>query len=174
MSNFDLFILLVIALPAFFGFRKGFLRSVFSLAGFVAGLLAATKYSEELSGYLSFIRADERILTVFSFVFILIIVYSSLTYLAGKISDINVMTKSIDRLAGAAFGAFKGLIMASLILIVLSKTFSVVSEDTVKTSKLYPMIVNIAPDTYNFLLAFIPGAKTFYEEFEKSVNTMIK
>ncbi|MBX7041577.1 MAG: CvpA family protein [Ignavibacteria bacterium] len=174
MNNLDLIITLLIAVPAFFGFRKGFLRAVFSLAGFVTGLVLATKYSSELSGYIQFIRADERILTLAAFLSIMIITYSILTYIAGKISDINFLTKTTDRIAGALFGAFKGVIIASLVLIVTTKTFALVSAESVKASKLCGLVINAAPDTYNFIQNFIPGAKNFYEEFEKSVNSIIK
>lgn len=174
MNNLDIIITLIIALPAFFGFRKGFLKSVFSLAGFIAGLILATKYSTELSIYLNFLKIDERILTIASFIMIMVSVYWILSYIAGKISGINTVTKTFDRIAGMIFGAFKGVIIASLLLIVSTKTFSVVGSESVKASRLHPLLIDAAPNIYNFFQTAFPGAKSFYEEFEKSVNSIVK
>jgi len=174
LNNLDIVITLLIALPAFFGFRRGFLKSIFSLAGFIAGLILATKYSSELSAYLSFLKIDERIVTIASFIMIMISVYSILSYVAGKISGINTVTKLADRFAGMLFGTFKGVIIVSLLLIVNTKTFSLIGDETVKASRLYPLLINAAPDTYNFFQLAFPGAKTFYQEFEKSVNSIVK
>jgi membrane protein required for colicin V production len=174
LNNLDIIITLIIALPAFFGFRKGFLKSIFSLAGFIVGLILATKYSTELSIYLNFLKIDERILTIASFIMIMVSVYWILSYIAGKISGINTVTKTFDRIAGMIFGAFKGVIIASLLLIVSTKTFSVVGSESVKASRLHPLLIDAAPNIYNFFQMAFPGAKSFYEEFEKSVNSIVK
>lgn len=174
MNNLDIIITILIALPAFFGFRKGFLKSIFSLAGFIAGLILATKYSIELSAYLNFLKIDERVVTIASFILIMVGVYWILSYFAGKLSGINTVTKIFDRIAGMIFGAFKGVIIVSLILIVSTKTFSFIGNESVKSSRLYPLLIDAAPNIYNSLQMVFPGAKTFYEEFEKSVNSIVK
>lgn len=174
MNTLDLIIAVLIAVPAFFGFRKGFLRSVFSLAGFIAGLILATKYSAELSARLSFVRIDERATLIASFIMILIFVYVVSNFIASKLAGINSFTKGTDKIAGAAFGAFKGVIFTSLLLLASTKAFSVVSEQTLTSSVLYPFVIDAAPKVYNAVMNFVPGAKTFYEEMSKTASNLTK
>ena len=174
LNKLDLAISIIVTIPAVLGLRKGFLRSVFSLFGIIAGLLLATRYTSPLSDYFRFLNIDERVITIASFILIMAAVYSTLSFFAGKISDINLMTRTTDKLAGLAFGAVKGAIFVSLLLIASTKTFPLISADTLESSKLYPLLVNAAPDIYNFFSAIIPGANNFYDEFRKSVNTIIE
>ncbi len=174
LNKLDLAISLIITIPAIFGLRKGFLRSVFSLLGIIAGLILATRYTSELSEYFKFLKADERIVTIGTFILIMVAVYSILSYFAGKISDFNFMTKTIDRTAGLIFGAFKGAIYASLILIGLTKSFSLIGNETIESSKLYSLTIDLAPEVYNLFAAVIPGAQGFYDEFQNSVNSILK
>ena len=98
-----------------------------------------------------------------SFAIILIIVYIAGVYIASRLSKINKVTKTIDKLFGTLFGILKGLIVVSLILIFL-KSFNFISEDTVKASVLYPYVYDTAPKTYNAITDIVPISKKSFED----------
>lgn len=167
MNTIDIIILLIACIPALFGLKNGFLKSIFSLAGILTGFFLATKYYDKAEVYLSFLGIDRKILSVISFTCILLITYLIFVYFSKKISGLNSFTKTLDKILGAALGLFKGLILASLFLLVTTVTFSLFSKQDIEKSKLYSGIVNIAPDTYNLIMKFFPDAKNFYEEIKK-------
>jgi membrane protein required for colicin V production len=143
--------------------RYGFLRSVFSLLSIILGLYLATKFQTGFALLLHKVIKDEKILYVVSFAIILIIVYIAGVYIASRLSKINKVTKTIDKLFGTLFGILKGLIVVSLILIFL-KSFNFISEDTVKASVLYPYVYDTAPKTYNAITDIVPISKKSFED----------
>ncbi len=165
MNTLDLIISFVIIVPALLGLQKGFLRSIFSLIGIVAGFILATSYNELLTGYISFLKLDPKILSLISFFIILISVNLILGYISQKISGFNFITKSFDRIFGLLFGMMKGIILASLFLLASTKLFSAFSKKTVDESVIYPHVVDAAPGIYDFLKVLLPGAGEFYNEF---------
>jgi len=122
---------------------------------------------------LGFIKIDAKILSLISFIVIIVFTYSILIYIANKISRFNVVTKTIDRILGAALGILKGLIIASLFLILTTNTFNFFSKEETASSKFYSSVVNVAPQIYNYIQSFFPDAKTFYEELNHLIFTAL-
>ncbi|MBS1517614.1 MAG: CvpA family protein [Bacteroidetes bacterium] len=165
MNTLDLIISFIVIIPALIGFQKGLLKSIFSLIGIVAGFLLATNYNELLTGYLSFLKFDPKILSLISFVLIFVSVNLLLGFISKKISGFNFITKTFDRIFGLLFGLLKGVIIASIFLLITTKLFSVFSDKTVKDSIVYPHTVDAAPGVYNFLKGIFPDGKDFYNQF---------
>lgn len=167
MNTLDVIILIIVTIPALLGLKNGFLKSIFSLAGIITGFFIATKYYDRSATLFSFIKMDEKLLYVISFIVILLITYLAFVYISKAISGINFITKTFDRIMGTAFGLLKGLILASLFLMITTKTFELFSKSNVEKSMFYSAVVNIAPDVYNYAMKFFPDAKNFYEEIKK-------
>lgn len=173
MNTLDIITAILVLIPTLLGIKNGLLRSLFSLAGIITGLFLATRYNDKIVSMLGFIKVDPKILSLISFIAIIIITYSVLIYIANKISGINIVTKTIDKVLGVALGFLKGLIIASLFLILTTNTFNFFSKEDIDRSKLYSSIVNVAPDIYNYIQKFFPGAKNFYEELNHLIYTGI-
>ncbi|HMQ68729.1 MAG TPA: CvpA family protein [Ignavibacteria bacterium] len=171
MNTLDIIILVLVLIPTLLGLRKGLLKSIFSLAGIITGLFLATKYYDKTGSYLAFLKADPKLISLISFILILVLSYFALTYIAGKISGINAVTKTFDKIAGVALGLLKGLIIASLFLLMTTNTFKIFDDNITKDSKFYSIVKDIAPDTYNLILKLFPNAKDFYEELNKKLFT---
>lgn len=169
MNTLDIIILILVLIPAFLGFKNGLLRSIFSLIGIVTGLFLAVRYNDILTSYLGFLKLETKLLSLISFIFIIIALYFTSIYLAGKISRINAVTKTFDRILGVILGISKGLIIVSLFLILTTNTFNLFGKDTVDKSKFYSSVVNIAPDVYNYIQKFFPNARDFYEELNNLI-----
>lgn len=164
MNKLDIIISVIILIPALLGLKNGLLRSIFSLAGIITGLYLATRYNDKLVSLLKFMKTDEKLLGIISFIFIILSVYFIFTYISGKLSGLNFITRTIDKISGTLLGIFKGLIIGSLFLIVSAGTFKMFTEKEIAESRLYTVTVNVAPDVYNYIIRLFPEAKSFYEE----------
>lgn len=169
MNTLDIIIAILVLIPALFGLKNGLLRSIFSLAGIILGLIFATRYNDKLASLFSFLKADPKILNLIAFIVIIVFTYSVLIYIANKISRFNLVTRTIDRILGVILGLLKGLIIASLFLILTTNTFNFFSKADVDRSKLYSSVVNIAPAVYDLVKGFFPDAKNFYEELNNLI-----
>ncbi|MEP7146305.1 MAG: CvpA family protein [bacterium] len=169
MNTLDIIILVLILIPAFLGLKNGLLRSVFSLLGIITGLFLATRFHDKAASVFSFLKLEPRLLGIITFIAIILLCYFIFVYLAGKISRFNVVTKTFDKLLGVILGILKGLIIASLFLILTTNTFNIFAKETIVSSRFYPVIVNIAPEVYNYVKQFFPNAKGFYEELNNLI-----
>ncbi|HMS33940.1 MAG TPA: CvpA family protein [Ignavibacteria bacterium] len=170
-NSIDLIVIILVLIPAGLGLKSGLLRSVFSLAGIITGLFLATRFNDKLISSLSFVKMDPKLLSLISFIGVIILCYFISVYIAGKISKLNAVTKTFDKIFGAIFGTAKGLIIASLFLIFTTNTFNLFAKDTISNSKFYLSVFNIAPDVYDYLMKFFPDAKGFYDELNKIIFT---
>jgi len=173
LNTLDIIIAILVLIPALLGLKNGFLRSIFSLSGIIAGLFLATKYNDKLVTSLGFIKMDSKILSLISFIAIIVFTYAIFIYIANKISRFNFATKTIDKIFGAGLGLLKGLIIASLFLLLTTNTFNFFSKEDTDSSKFYSSVVNIAPEIYNYIQRFFPGAKNFYEELNHLIFTAL-
>ncbi len=171
MDTLDIIISILVLIPALLGLKNGLLRSIFSLAGIITGLFIATRYNDSVTSFFSFLKFEPKVVSFISFIAIVLFIYFISVYAAGKISGLNSVTKTFDRLLGAVFGIFKGLIIASLFLILTTKSFDLFSKETVSKSKFYADIVRISPQVYDFIIKLFPDAKNFYEELNNLIFT---
>jgi membrane protein required for colicin V production len=176
VNTLDIITAVIISLMAFLGFRRGFLVSVFSLISIVLGIFLATKFHSGIALVLHKFIKDEKTLNVLSFLIIFFVIYSAGIFIAGKLSKLSSITKSIDRILGTALGVIKGMLVASLILIFI-KSFSLVSDSEIRTSYLFPYVSNFAPDTFDTVSKILPFNKKSFEDlnsFLKSDNQINK
>jgi len=171
LNTLDIIILALVLISATLGIKKGLLRSIFSLAGILTGLFVATRYNDKLTSALGFLKLEPKLLSLISFIAIVIFVYFLSGYIAGKISGFNSVTKTFDSILGAAFGIMKGLVIASLFCIFTTNTFQLFGSETIDSSKFYVSIVGVAPKVYDYIVHFFPGAKDFYEELNHLIFT---
>ncbi|MBL8007330.1 MAG: CvpA family protein [Ignavibacteria bacterium] len=164
MNKPDIIISVIILIPALIGLKNGFLKSIFSLAGIIAGLFLATRYNDKITSALSFLKTDEKLLSILSFITIIILTYFIFSYAAGKLSRINPVATAADKLLGISFGILKGLIVASLLLILLENTLNIFTKIETESSVLYRKVITVAPDIYDYMKMYFPDAKEFYDE----------
>jgi len=77
----------------------------------------------------------------------------------------------LDRGGGAMFGILKGLLIASLLLLVFSAIpFSDEMEDRQEASLLYDPVRSVAPAVFNFVKHAFPQTQDFYEEIRQGFS----
>ncbi|MCX7834244.1 MAG: CvpA family protein [Ignavibacteria bacterium] len=158
MNYLDVIILILILIPALLNMRRGLLKSIFSLAAIILGLYIATRFHQGIVFALKKFYNDERVLSIISFCAIIIIIYLIALYFASKISNLNFLTKFIDKIGGFAFGLLKGLLIASILLLIANsaKIFTQYDKDK---SVLYPYVINVAPKVYETIRVYITGSE---------------
>jgi membrane protein required for colicin V production len=119
MTLVDLSILVVLVLSIFGGLTQGFLRSVFSLGGLVLGLaLASWNYGLIAAALLPMVHI-EAVANVIGFLLIALIVMG-LAGVTGKILYKvfhHLGLGCLDRLAGAVFGFFQGVMLVTVVIL---------------------------------------------------------
>jgi membrane protein required for colicin V production len=169
LNTLDIILLIIILVPTVFGFRKGLLKSLFSLAGIIIGLFLASKFHSGVALVLVKVIGYEKASNVIAFILIFFLIYFISLFIAGKLADISFITKWIDKAAGLAFGALKGILLASvLVLIIIS--FKLISPSTTSNSILVKYVAPAAPKTYEFITMNLMGSKKSFLD----VNSFIQ
>jgi membrane protein required for colicin V production len=156
-------------LLAYLGFRKGFLVSVFSLISIIIGIIIATKFHSGFALVLNKFIKDARILNLISFIIIFLLIYLAGLFIAGKLSKISTLTKSLDKILGVILGAVKGLLVASLIIIFL-KSFGFMGDNMFRSSYLYSYVYRFAPDTFDTVSRALPFNRKSFDD----LNSFLK
>ncbi len=146
---------IVLAIPLLWfiikGFRNGFVIELASLAALILGIFVALHFSYYAEGYLrENFEIAEKYLHIISFAITFVIV-AVLVYITGRIIHklVSIVALGfINRLAGAAFGFLKTVLVLSVLIYFLNvfDTGSALIKPEVKTqSYLYGPIESIVP-----------------------------
>jgi len=170
MNWLDIVIVLLVTLPTFFGFRKGFLRKLLGIAGIILGFILAVKFYDTLTPLLSkVIKENPVFVNVLSFLIIIGLVYGASIWLARFIANMNSGTSIVDKILGTAVGFLQGLLVASVLLYNLSFA-NLPSTETRNSSLLYGTVTKIAPAVFDKILEYFPGLEDLYREYKTPVS----
>jgi membrane protein required for colicin V production len=163
----DLIIVILITIPTFFGFRKGFWRKFLGIAGIVAGFILAVRFYEPVSVFINkFINGNALIFHVISFLLIIGIIHGFSVWVARFIAGSHSGTSWLDKIAGSVFGFFQGLILASVLLVNLS--FINLPDARVRgSSLLYSRVYHVAPVILEKVISYSPDLKHIYEDYKQ-------
>ncbi len=168
MSKIDIVILVVLAVGAFLGYRRGFLMELFFLFALVLGVLIGFKLMGAGVEYLhKEFNADTTILAYLSFLIIFILVVILVTFLGKQIK--NSMDKTflgrVDAVAGAILGALKYMFCVSVIIWLISSFHYSLPAHWTKDSWLYPATAGFAPRVAGLFSGFLPVFKEIFKQF---------
>lgn len=157
MNTVDI-ILLICFIPALVqGFRKGFISQIIAIISIILGAWLSFRFASEVSVWLAqYITGSEQILKVTAFALILTAVIIGLA-LIGKLLESTfelVMLGWLNKLLGAAFSLVKAGLLIGLAIMVfcsLNNTFSLVSEEVLKESVLFPPLKDMAYTVFPYL-----------------------
>lgn len=144
---------------AFGGYRKGFLKELFSLVGIILGILAGFKLMGVaivmLSQYYTF---NDNVLpyVAFGVVFLIVVVVVSLLGNLLKSSIEKTVLGNADQLAGSILGLFKTAFMTSVMLWITTSMNLNIPEHWTEGSWLYPMTASLAPTVTTWVAELFP------------------
>lgn len=174
----------IIAIPILLflvnGFRKGFIEEVLGLLGQIIAIFLAFTYMNLLADFWKeFYSIDSGWIPFFSFVIIYIVAIVLVRLLIKVLeSFIKLVRLSlVNRIFGGLFAAFKGALIISVFLVLLS-LLDQPSTENKDSSLLYGYILPIAPKTYDVVAKVYPGVRDFADQVGEyfdslDINTIV-
>jgi membrane protein required for colicin V production len=165
----DILIALIVTLPTFFGFRKGFLRKLLGIAGIILGFILAVKFYDSAASLLStFIKGNPVFVNVLGFLLIIAILYGLAIWLARFMANMNSGTTLVDKILGTVVGFIQGVIVASVLLFNLSLA-DMPSRETRESSMLYSTVYKVAPAIFDKVIDLFPGLQETYFDYKNQL-----
>jgi membrane protein required for colicin V production len=162
MNIIDLAILIIVALMTIRGFIKGIILETTALFGLLISFFLASLYYRPLSDKLArFIPNHPVLLAIFSFVFLLILVFLIIRFLAiaARGAVRLAFLGWLDRILGGLLGLIKGVVVI-MVLVALLLFFSPKASTLMRQSLFYPPMQNFTQK----LVRFIPSS--IIEDFQ--------
>jgi uncharacterized membrane protein required for colicin V production len=153
----------MIILPAIFGLKKGLIKSVFSYISIVAGIILSVKFNSGFVLILKPIIKDPKLAQLLTFILIILTIYLLGIFIASKISKLNFISETIDKVGGFLFGGLKGVLFVSIFLL-LFDSYSILTKTQKNGSFLFSYVSQAAPATYNFFKDVIPFSKKDFND----------
>ena len=159
----DAAIVILIALFAVSGARRGLIRQILQIVGIVAAFICAIYFSHVFSAWIeSRFGAPNVAARVFAAaaIFIVVVVFFHLAgILLRKIARIS-MLGGLDRAGGAVLGAVKGLLLASLLLVALLDLplpLPVDFRSEIEDDAIVRIVHPVLPTLYDAVMSWTPA-----------------
>ena len=164
----DIIYAIIIILALIYGFRRGLIVAVFSLAALVIGLAAAMKLSAVVATYIGkSVSVADAWLPVISFAIVFIIVYLLVRWAALIIEKTVKLTMLgwLNKLGGIVFYLALYTTIYSVILFYTTQT-GVINPETKKKSVTYSFIQPWGPMAINGLGVAVPFFRNIFSDLE--------
>lgn len=175
MNWIDIGIIALILYQGAIGFRHGVLRGVLDLAGLVVALVIATTQAQWGAGLIrDVLSVPPPVARWLSFLVCLGVLTFVLRGMISLMSRFIRRTRQTwsDRIGGLFIGSMRGLITASLFLVLFTlMPLPSGLAAQIDQSPLAPSTLVIVPSLYDFLAASIlPWSRPFYEQLNASLT----
>ncbi len=160
MNWLDIILLIFLIVSVVGGIAAGLIKSVFSLAGLIIGVVLAGRLYPGLANALSFI-SNEKAANIVAFAIIFIIVIVIAAVLGAIITKIvsAMMLGCINRLGGGILGFFIGAIFLGAILAIWVKFLG---ENSVISDSFF---ASLLVERFPFVLGLLPGEFDVVRDF---------
>lgn len=163
----DYSILGLFVLAFIFGFFQGFVKKIFSLAGFILALLAVIFFSPKVR---VFLITDLNIKASTAIILSIVVVFVVALLLTKMISNLIKPKKSvlglIDKFLGGLLGLFQmGLFLSGLLI--LLNFFNFPDQKTKKDLKYYGITFNLLPKSIEIFESIFPATKSWFNLIEE-------
>ena len=166
MTGFDIIVLLIVGVAAVWGFLRGFVQEVLSLAAWVLAIFAIHYLHTDLTAFLYGYIGKPSGAAVLAFALLLLIPYAGMKLIASRAGagSRGSVLGPIDRVLGFGFGTVKGVIIAVMAFSVL-----VLGYDTVWGPAGRPTWISNAR-TYDFIDASADKLVQLIEERDERLK----
>jgi len=160
MNVLDLILIVSLFISFLTGFWRGLIKSLGAFVGLIVGVFIAGVFYTDLAIWVSeYLSWSEKILNVIAYIVILIITAKVVDIIfrlldkTFKFFAVIPFLKTVNRLAGGAFGLLQGVILLGLGLFIYSKyAFWGLLDNQIIKSQIAPMLIFLV----KFLLLLLP------------------
>lgn len=142
----DILFLSMMAMAIFKGLRNGLIVAIFSVVGWILGLMAAFRFSAVASNYLKgSVDVSPRVLSAISFLLVFILVIL-LVNIGARLIEKTVqlaMMGWINRLGGVFFYVLLYALIFS-VMIFFAEKVKLIKEEPISSSMVYPWVKPLA------------------------------
>ncbi|NCF43287.1 MAG: CvpA family protein, partial [Proteobacteria bacterium] len=126
MSHLDYIIIGIVLLSSIFGFSRGLIREAFSLASWVAAFLFGIWFGPPLAAEYSDYLGEAQLGQIVAFLVVILGTLAAASMLQWGLGQIITRTgmSSTDRILGFGFGAARGGLLVTIMLMVSQSLFS--------------------------------------------------
>ena len=153
MNWVDIVILVLVVGLGFMGWRNGVIRWVFTLAGFIVGVVLAGRMYKDLAPFVA-VGGSEAVQQLVAFAAIFLVVMT-VGWVAARIlkTVMSVLLLGwVDSLAGLAVGVITGAFAATVII----SAMGIVPSDTLKQAVVDSWLAEPLSDNLGFVRGFLP------------------
>ena len=152
MNWLDILIVVILAVSAIIGLRRGLIEMILGVAGVILGVFLAGQYYETVGSWFNF--DNTNLANVLAFILILLVVLL-IFYLAAKfitkLADIALLGW-INRIGGALLGTLIAAIAIAAVLAILVKyqSWSVINDSLLSRFFLenFPLVLDLLPSSF--------------------------
>ena len=158
MQWIDWAILIIIALSAGVSLLRGFVREALSLAGWIIAFFVAKGFYQEFSVFLEphIETPSLRFAVSWAALFLLTLSASGLVnYIIGQLVE-KAGLSGMDRMMGMAFGALRGVLVTSVLVILLREFTPVEQDKWWSQSQLIPHVETLGSWFYDQVDGVLP------------------
>lgn len=167
-------ILIIIIFYFVSGLRRGLIRQVLDVIGIIAAFIGAFYFAGHLATYFNQrfdVPHTAALIVAAIIIFIAILLLFNLLGISfQKVSQVTLLNP-LDRIAGGIFGAFKGVLLVSLFLVILlniplpGKFRNELRRDPLVTA-IYPVL----PRVFDFILSRAPVRLDYWSARVKEIK----
>jgi membrane protein required for colicin V production len=173
MNLFDIIIIIIISYCLIRGLFRGLIKEIASILGVFGAFYAAYTYYPLMAKSLSQWISNDAYLNIMAFVVLFVVIFLLISILGSLIKYALKLALLgwFDRLSGALFGAIKGVLIVSVLLIIFTSFLSKNSA-FIGNSLLSPHVVSISEVMSHFIPQemkrdFISNTEGFKEVWKK-------
>lgn len=151
MSIIDIVIVILLALSAIQGYRKGFIHSITSLLALFLGIYFAFYFSDVTAEFIQeMFKFGGKYLNIIAFVLTLvlvIVVVSAIGKIVEKIMK-AILLGFLNSIAGAVFGVLRGVLVLSLLIMLMgymNVEEKLISKEKQQSTRFYEGVKEFAP-----------------------------
>jgi membrane protein required for colicin V production len=174
MNGIDITILVIVGFFGIKGLFRGLVIEIFTLIGLLVGYVIALREMGDLADFLERVfHIPELIANALGFLLIFIFITLLFRWIAGGLRRFLKWTFIgwLDRGSGLLFGLFKGTLITSLLLLLVSLIpLPNNLKEEENGSLLCQPVRSVAPAVFNFLKDAFPRTKDFYEEVKEGFS----
>jgi membrane protein required for colicin V production len=170
----DLIAALVISLGFYFGYRRGFIKTIFDTASFIVGIIAALILSPYVIAFIqSSFNIAQSIAYILGIVITFILVMILVRFIGKKVEDVfkAVNLNFLNKFNG---GALQALFFAILLSygVALMNNVDLIKEDTKQKSISYPYLVMMPGMSQKLFEGLKPVFKGFWDATMDAMNSV--